>query len=73
MTFLQLLPGLGLVPGALIERELVFARRAKGELGGAAAQALVAVPLAFSGFGVWSLVARASSQDKRSNRPLSGR
>ncbi len=49
--------GLGLVPGALIERELIFGRRAKGELGGAIVQALVAVPLAVSGFGVWSLVA----------------
>jgi O-antigen/teichoic acid export membrane protein len=49
--------GLGLLPGALIERELVFGRRAKGELGGTIVQALVAVPLAISGFGVWSLVA----------------
>jgi O-antigen/teichoic acid export membrane protein len=49
--------GLGLLPGGLIERELIFAKRAKGELGGTIAQALVAVPLAFSGFGVWSLVA----------------
>jgi PST family polysaccharide transporter/lipopolysaccharide exporter len=49
--------GLGLVPGAMIERELVFASRAKGELGGTIVQAVVAVPLAISGFGVWSLVA----------------
>jgi O-antigen/teichoic acid export membrane protein len=57
LALVLVIRGLGLVPGALIERELVFARRARGELGGAAAQALVAVPLAFSGFGVWSLVA----------------
>jgi O-antigen/teichoic acid export membrane protein len=49
--------GLGLVPGAMIERELVFVSRAKGELGGTIVQAAVAVPLAISGFGVWSLVA----------------
>jgi len=57
LALVLVIRGLGLVPGALIERDLVFARRARGELGGAAAQALVAVPLAFSGFGVWSLVA----------------
>ena len=49
--------GLGLVPGAMIERELAFAGRAKGDLGGVVVQALVAIPLAISGFGVWSLVA----------------
>jgi O-antigen/teichoic acid export membrane protein len=57
LALVLVIRGLGLVPGALIERDLVFARRARGELGGAAAQALVAVPLALSGFGVWSLVA----------------
>jgi O-antigen/teichoic acid export membrane protein len=57
LALVLVIRGLGLVPGALIERDLVFARRARGELGGAAAQALVAVPLALHGFGVWSLVA----------------
>jgi lipopolysaccharide exporter len=48
---------LGLIPGALIERELMFANRAKGELSGGIVQALVAIPLAVAGAGVWSLVA----------------
>jgi O-antigen/teichoic acid export membrane protein len=48
--------GLGDVPGTMIERDLVFASRARGELGGAIVQALVAVPLAVEGYGVWSLV-----------------
>jgi O-antigen/teichoic acid export membrane protein len=49
--------GVALVPGAMIERELAFASRAKGELAGAIVQAIVAVPLAIGGLGVWSLVA----------------
>jgi O-antigen/teichoic acid export membrane protein len=52
-----ILRGVGLVPGALIERELSFARRAKGELAATLVQAAVAIPLALTGFGVWSLVA----------------
>ena len=46
----------GLVPGAMIERELRFASRAKGELAGALIRAATAIPLAVTGFGVWSLV-----------------
>ena len=57
LALVLIVRGLGLVPGAMIERELVFASRAKGELSGALVQALVAVPLAVKGFGVWSLVA----------------
>jgi O-antigen/teichoic acid export membrane protein len=49
--------GIGMVPGVLIERELRFRARAKGELTGAAVQAAVAIPLAVAGAGVWSLVA----------------
>src|SRR5581483_4054091 len=58
-VLLLLLPlrGLGMVPSALIERELAFARRARGELGGAFVQAATAIPLAALGAGVWSLVA----------------
>jgi lipopolysaccharide exporter len=48
---------LGVIPGVLIERELMFAQRAKGELSGGIVQALVAIPLAVTGAGVWSLVA----------------
>ena len=57
LALVLIVRGLGLVPGAMIERELVFASRAKGELSGALVQALVAIPLAVKGFGVWSLVA----------------
>jgi O-antigen/teichoic acid export membrane protein len=57
LALVLIVRGLGLVPGAMIERDLVFASRAKGELGGAIVQAMVAIPLAVSGFGVWSLVA----------------
>ena len=57
LALVLIVRALGVVPGTLIERELVFARRAKGELGGTFVQAAVAIPLAISGFGVWSLVA----------------
>ena len=57
LALVLIVRAVGIVPGTLIERELVFARRAKGELGGAFVQAAVAIPLAVSGFGVWSLVA----------------
>jgi PST family polysaccharide transporter len=46
----------GVVPGALIERDLRFGSRAKGELGGALVRGGTAIPLAVAGFGVWSLV-----------------
>jgi O-antigen/teichoic acid export membrane protein len=57
-VLMLLLPlrALAAIPGALIEREIAFARRARGELTGVAAQALTAIPLAALGFGVWSLV-----------------
>jgi O-antigen/teichoic acid export membrane protein len=55
---LMLIPrGIGALPGVLIERELSFASRAKGELVGVAVQAATAIPLAVGGAGVWSLVA----------------
>ena len=57
LALVLVIRGLGLLPGALIERELVFASRARGELSGAIVQAIVAIPLAISGFGVWSIVA----------------
>ncbi len=57
LALVVIVRGLGLVPGAMIERDLVFASRARGELGGAIVQAMVAIPLAIYGFGVWSLVA----------------
>jgi lipopolysaccharide exporter len=42
--------------GAVIERDLLYRLRAKGELGGVALQAAVSIALAFAGAGVWSLV-----------------
>jgi O-antigen/teichoic acid export membrane protein len=57
LSLVLIIRGLSLIPGALIERELVFANRAKGELAAATTQAAVAIPLAVYGFGVWSLVA----------------
>lgn len=56
LAVVLIIRGIGLVPGAMVERELVFSSRAKGELGGAIVQASVAIALAISGFGVWSLV-----------------
>lgn len=53
------LRALTIVPGAILERELNFRGRAKAELGGALVQPCVAIVLAASGFGVWSLVAGA--------------
>jgi O-antigen/teichoic acid export membrane protein len=57
LALVVVIRGLGLVPGAMIERDLAFSSRAKGELGGAIVQAAVAIPLAVTGLGVWSLVA----------------
>ncbi len=57
LTLVLIPRGVGMVPGVLIERQLRFAARAKGELAGAAVQATTAIPLAVAGLGVWSLVA----------------
>jgi O-antigen/teichoic acid export membrane protein len=57
LTLLLIPRGFSMVPGVLIERELRFGARAAGELGGAGAQAALAIPLAVAGAGVWSLVA----------------
>jgi O-antigen/teichoic acid export membrane protein len=43
-------------PSAVIERDLLFARRARGELAATIVRAATAIPLAIAGFGVWSLV-----------------
>lgn len=57
LTLVLIPRGVGMVPGVLIERELRFGARAKGELAGVAVQAATAIPLAAAGLGVWSLVA----------------
>ena len=57
LALVLVLRSFGVIPGAMIERELMFANRAKGELVGGIVQGLVAIPLAVAGAGVWSLVA----------------
>jgi O-antigen/teichoic acid export membrane protein len=52
-----LLAGLGIVPGSLLERKMQFRLRATGEVSAQIVYLLVAVPLAWWGAGVWSLVA----------------
>jgi O-antigen/teichoic acid export membrane protein len=47
----------GLIPGALLERELAYKRRAISELSSAVVQTVVTLALALAGLGVWSLVA----------------
>jgi O-antigen/teichoic acid export membrane protein len=44
-------------PGAVLERELAFDKRAKGDVAGMLVQSVLSVGLAAAGFGVWSLVA----------------
>lgn len=51
-----ILRGVGLVPLALLERNIDFRTRSKCDVAGALTQACLAVGLAFAGFGVWSLV-----------------
>jgi O-antigen/teichoic acid export membrane protein len=47
---------LAIVPGALLERDLLFGIRARVELSSAVAQFALSIALALAGFGVWSLV-----------------
>jgi O-antigen/teichoic acid export membrane protein len=51
-----LLRGVMVVPAAILERELDFRARAKGDVGAALVQVAVSLTLAFAGLGVWSLV-----------------
>ncbi|HXF63748.1 MAG TPA: lipopolysaccharide biosynthesis protein [Caldilineaceae bacterium] len=57
MSLNLLLTGISIVPGSLLERRMHFRARARGEIWGQVAYALVSVPLAWWGVGVWSLVA----------------
>ena len=56
MALVLVFRGLGVVPGAILERSLDFRSRMVAELGAATVQLSLSVGLAFSGFGVWSLV-----------------
>jgi O-antigen/teichoic acid export membrane protein len=56
MAFLLVTTSVGTVPLALLERNIDFRSRSVCELTGALGQAAVALTLAVSGFGVWSIV-----------------
>jgi O-antigen/teichoic acid export membrane protein len=57
VTALLLIPrSLGIVPLALLERELEYRSIAKAELSAASTQTAACIALAVAGFGVWSLV-----------------
>ena len=56
MAFLLITRAFGAIPLALLERNIDFRTRSVCELTGALAQAAVSLSLAFSGFGVWSIV-----------------
>ncbi|HET6656640.1 MAG TPA: lipopolysaccharide biosynthesis protein [Gaiellaceae bacterium] len=56
MAFLLVTRSLGAIPLALLERNIDFRSRSVCELTGALGQAGVSLGLAFSGFGVWSIV-----------------
>ena len=57
MSLLVLIRGFSVGPGALLERDMDFRSRTKGELGAGFAQVAASIGLALAGFGVWSLVA----------------
>ena len=56
MAFLLITRSVGTIPLALLERNIDFRARSVCELTGALGQAAVSLALAFSGFGVWSIV-----------------
>jgi O-antigen/teichoic acid export membrane protein len=56
MSLLFVIRGLGTGAGAILERNLDFRTRAKGELAAGATQVTVSIALAVTGAGVWSLV-----------------
>lgn len=56
MSLLIVTGSFGIVPSALLERELAYRTRAWCEVTGAGVQAGVSIALALSGSGVWSLV-----------------
>jgi PST family polysaccharide transporter/lipopolysaccharide exporter len=57
LTLVLIARGASGAAATLIERELNYGGRARGELAGTLVQAAVAVPMAATGYGVWSLVA----------------
>jgi PST family polysaccharide transporter/lipopolysaccharide exporter len=57
LALVLILRGAVAAPAALLERELAFDKRAKGDVAAMLAQAVVSVACAVAGFGIWSLVA----------------
>ena len=57
MALLLVFRGLGVVPGAILERDLDFRSKTIAQLAGTGAQVGMFIGLAFAGLGVWSLVA----------------
>ncbi len=56
MSLLLITRAFGTIPLALLERNIDFRTRSVCELAGAFSQAVVSLTLAFTGFGVWSIV-----------------
>ena len=56
LALLLVFGGLGIVPGAILERNLHYSAVARCDLGGAGVQAVASIGLALGGAGVWSLV-----------------
>ena len=56
MSLLLITRAFGTIPLALLERNIDFRTRSVCELTGALSQAAVSLTLAFTGFGVWSIV-----------------
>ena len=56
MSLLLITRAFGTIPLALLERNIDFRTRSVCELTGAFSQAAVSLTLAFTGFGVWSIV-----------------
>lgn len=56
MTLFIVFAGLGLVPHAVLTRQLKFRLLSLGSIPGELAFAIIAIPLAMLGYGVWSLV-----------------
>jgi O-antigen/teichoic acid export membrane protein len=57
MALLLVFRGLGVVPGAILERDLDFRSKTVAQLAGTGTQVVLFIGLAFAGLGVWSLVA----------------
>jgi O-antigen/teichoic acid export membrane protein len=57
LALMLIVRGAIVVPGTLLERDLAFDKRARGDVAGIATQAVLSIACAAAGLGVWSLVA----------------